>query len=1407
MVEEQGKDSKSEPKFRRGLAFTLFLWFMTLSLGPVGIVGFNEYREAKDAIVADQYERLSTISTLLTERVNDYFDTVITNLFIKAGTSEAFVSELVKGYQAEGLSLAEYINSLNYQNLHDQYAAEYVDFLRFYDYSDVIIGDVEGNILYTVNGYKDLGQNLFKGELASTELARAAQKSFKSQSPIYADLGHYAPVGEEQVSFFVLPLTNERQLVVGFIAVQIRSSNIHSIFEGVHNLGKNQISYLVGMDGKIRFGTDISSANGLINIEGNPLIELWLSHMNIKTGVYTEVDSHTDPLLVDSHNHNHEHENAHKNEHKDEHKDDHRGELSGDFEDIETELSAEDVLRQAHSAGKNHIRTYTSFTGERVLGIFLPVNVSGTPMAMVSEVSQEKAFASVLEFRNRMIYLVTAMILLVMFIAMLVSRKLVMPIRTINRWVNKVASGVYVEGAALSGHNEIGELSRSFSKMTNQLRTINEENERRSWLQNGIEGLNNSIRGDKGMADLCREIITYLARYLDMQTGAMYVLNADNELQLMGTYAWRQRKQSTNKFAIGEGLVGQAALEKQPIELTNVPDGYLDIESGLGGTKPSHVIIVPLIYEDNIQGVIEFAYLHSVTEQQRQFLDYSLESVSIAIYSAQNRTRVTMLLDKTTRQTETMKEQQEELKTVNDELEKRARILEDSEEELKAQSDELQKSNAELEEKSQQLFVQKEEIEQKNRDIEISSKKVEEKAKELGQASKYKSEFLANMSHELRTPLNSLLLLAQMLAENDEGNLTDDQIESAQVIYSGGQELLGLINDILDLSKVEAGKMTVNLEDINLDDVCMSVRTMFYPLAESRNLEFKVGLEAGTTQFILSDSQKVLQILKNFLSNAFKFTQEGGVTVRLFSEIRQGQYGESSFIGFSVKDTGIGIPKDKQQSIFESFQQADGSTSRKYGGTGLGLAISREMSNLLGGFIEVSSEEGEGTTFTLYLPDNAVCSLNGERVIADSFSSAVSSGHTEGTRKTVRSEREDEPDVQISAKRMPTRSMLLIEDDVNFTSILEQVAQKHKFEFSHAGTGKEGLELAKQQPAAIILDLGLPDMDGEEVLQALKRSKHTKDIPVHIISGRDPEKSASDSSVGYLVKPVTMGDLDKVFMTLEGAIQDGINHILILDSDDNARECTGKLLEQKGMNVGYANTPDDAVKILQQKQWQCLVMDIDLGEVSGLDFLSQLKTSMGSEMPSIVVQLSRELSQDEHLSLQEYTSAMVMKGELSSERIIDEVSLFLHSIEKQSVQVAKEKPVASSLCKSLEGHKIMLVDDDLRNTFALSKALQGVGLEVVIADNGQTALDRLSDESGIELVLMDVMMPVMDGYEATRRIRAIDELKNLPVISLTAKAMSDDKGKCLEAGANDYMTKPVDMDKLVEMLKVWLFKE
>lgn len=1384
----QDAQQSTERKFRHGLSVTLFVWFMILSLGPITVIGFNEYRQGKQTIVQTRYEQLSTVNQLLSQQINDYFDSVVTNLFIKAGVARDFLSHLIKSHSDLRKSTETFINSDGYNQILDQYSSEFVDFLRYYDYSDLILGDTEGNILFTVNAYDDLGKNIFNGTLANTSFAKAARESLEDLVPKYADVTAYPPIGDQKVSFFILPLVDEREKAIGFLAVQILAHNVQDIFESENQFSDALKSYLIGEDGYIRYGTDLDSSQSMILKADNILTQDWIAHIDVE-GVFHEIHDH------DTEDESHGLDS-----------DAELNELFGGELDLHSEAS------DSHKVDQHfHIKSYTNVYGERVLGTFYAIEVAGTPMALISEVSQKDAFDSVVQFRNRLIYITAITALIVILIALVITRRLVRPIRAITAWVNRVASGDYAQGAVLSGHNEISDLSRSFSEMTEKLRNVISDNDRKSWQQEGQAGLNNCMRGEQELSEVCKNIVSYLARYLDMQTGAMYVMDDEKRLQLMASYAWKKRQQSKNSFEIGEGLVGQAAMEKQAIELTSIPENYIKIESGLGSTSPKVIITVPLVYEGEVKGVLEFALIRELTDEQRGFLEDALESVAIGINSAQYRTRVNQLLEKTTRQSEAMKEQQEELRSVNDELESRARVLEESQEELKAQSEEMQKSNAELEEKTELLQQQKAEIERKNLDIELSRKTLEDKAKELEQASKYKSEFLANMSHELRTPLNSLLLLAQMLADNDEGNLNEDQIESAQVIYSGGKELLDLINDILDLSKVEAGKMSINLEDMDIEELCSSMRTLFKPLADNKGLDFAVDIDPGTTRVILSDSQRVMQVLKNFLSNAFKFTEQGGVYIRVFNSIRKTDHGNETYVGFAVRDTGIGIPKEKQDAVFEAFQQADGSTSRKYGGTGLGLAISRELSSMLGGYIGIESVEGEGTTFTVYLPDNAVCSLDGGEVMADSHSSATSDGYQKiASAAEKKAKAQPAPEAEKIATKKKTseagKNILIIEDDQHFSDIVKQLSGSHGYQCLVEASGKEGIQTAiEEQPMAIILDLGLPDMDGEEVLRQLQKNEATKNIPVHIVSGRDPDESERQGAVGYLVKPVSIDDLEMVFSTLETALSEDIQHALLLDSDAESRSHLAKMLTEKGMNIAGVSSAEEAEKSMAENQWQCLVMDVDLPDSSGLEFLQKLQEKMGDNMPSIVIHTDKKLSTEDQKELQKYTRALVMKGDYASERVMDEVSLFIHSVEKSAP--AEFKPAAETLSnKSLEGHKILLVDDDLRNTFALSKGLQGLGLEVVIADNGQNALDKLDEEDGIELVLMDIMMPVMDGYEAMTKMREIERFKSMPVIALTAKAMSDDKAKCIEAGANDYMTKPVNIDKLTEMMKVWLFK-
>ena len=1355
------------------LVVTLFLWFMALSLGPVIILGVFEYRASKEIILNEHNDELSTTNLLFSEQLNDAFDEIITSLFVQSWKAGELVNQLTYTKAAQNGAIKEYIKTAEYKNAVADYANYFNEFVHDHGYADLIIGDHEGNILYAINAKDQLGDNVFTGALAQTRLTYTINKTLSSHSPLYTALEDNLQEGEEPVGYVVMPLHGEDQ-VAGFLAVEMYASKIQSLFlrQG-EILGSTTSSYLVNTEGQIIFGTEHSPDLKLKLPENNPLLTLWLSHIDPKTGLYDEGNEFNDSSA--------------RTEHQ-------------------------------RKATSSHIRSYQNIRDEHVLGIYYPVNVGGTSLAMISEVKYEQAFRSLNDFRNRLFLMSGIVIIVIIFIGALITRRLVKPINTITSWVKRVSAGDYVQGHALKGNTEIYELSQSFIMMTERLRTISHDNEQRSWMQEGMAGLNDSLRSDVELPDFCRNIVTFLCRYLGFQTGGMYVCDDHNDLRLMGTFAWSKRNHHSDHFKQGEGLVGQVALEQKVLELTDIPKDYMIIASGLGHTEPHSILLIPLTYEGETKGVFEFGLLVSPTKRQNNFIQLCIENIAIAINSAQYQRRVNHLLNTTTKQSETLQEQQEELKSVNEELEKRATILEASEEELKAQSEELQKSNAELEEKSGLLFQQKEQIEQKNRDIEQSKKEIEEKAKQVEQSSKYKSEFLANMSHELRTPLNSLLLLSQMLADNDEGNLTEDQIESAKVIYNGGKELLELINDILDLSKVEAGKMTINLESVEIEELMLGIDKLFRPLAESKELNFDVSVRPEATKVILSDSQRLLQIIKNFLSNAFKFTETGGVYVTASQTTRKEKYGDNTYVIFSVRDTGIGIPEEKQAAIFEAFQQADGSTSRKYGGTGLGLAISKEFASLLGGSIEIESVENEGTTFSILLPDNPVCSLTSEATYADSFQPEKEAVEkSKSNKKQVPSQKQKKELFQeagpIEAGLLPEAvsdkpALLIVADDESFVVTVNQLAEKHQFRPLNANDSKTALALAQQcKPQAIILTLGLPDMDGEGLLTKLKAQETTKNIPVHIISGSDSEEYKSENIAGYLAKPLSVAELDNVFIDLGNKVARNIQEVLVFDEDTEARKHLCHLIENKGVQCGEAKNAAIAEQMLKEKSWPCLIMDYELTGISCIEFLEKQQKMLCEAMPAVIIHTGGEITETEYQRLQQYTGTIVMKGSAASERIMDEVSLFLSSLKSSVIPPQEQKKEGVKSTKTIfESHKILLVDDDLRNIFALSKALQGLGLDVVIANNGKVALEKLSEEDGIELILMDIMMPVMDGYEAITTLRKNNNYAGIPVIALTAKAMKEDREKCINAGANDYMTKPVDMDHLIDRLTAWLLK-
>ncbi|HEU5046812.1 MAG TPA: response regulator [Rickettsiales bacterium] len=753
-------------------------------------------------------------------------------------------------------------------------------------------------------------------------------------------------------------------------------------------------------------------------------------------------------------------------------------------------------------------------------------------------------------------------------------------------------------------------------------------------------------------------------------------------------------------------------------------------------------------------------------------------------------------------------------------LEKSEEELKMQQEELKASNEEIEASNEELEEKTRALEEQNTQIRRQTEELEKSRAMVIQKAQEVEQASKYKSEFLANMSHELRTPLNSLLILAKLLAANEEGNLTAEQVEEARVIHNGGLELLNLINDILDLSKVEAGKLTITADDVYIDNIVKQMQRQFAPVARESGVAFPVKIADDTPSLMRTDAQRVEQILKNLISNAFKFTERGHVALEVGRpdaklSLQRPHLDRNNTIAFTVEDTGIGIESSKLNDIFEAFQQENGSIDRHYGGTGLGLTIARKFAHMLGGEIHVTSAKGKGSRFTLILPvslePSTESSEPAETVLSEPVSLQQEPAEPVSMPMPSAAEFVSDDRKVIGEK---DKVLLVIEDDPQFAGALMTMAHRHGYKCLIAGDGRSGILLATQAKiTAIILDLKLPDIDGMQVLEQLKDDLRTRHIPVHIISGREePEGDAAPlrkGAAGYLRKPAEKEDIDRVFAKLDSLLPSQTKRLLVVEDDRKSQVAIESLLKKEGVQITSVNTGAAAFAQLAETTFDCIILDLRLPDMSGFEWLEQAEKSPPKNgLPPVIVYTAKELTEDENRDLHGYTGSIIIKGAKSPERLLDEVTLFLHSVEstlsreQQDIIRMQHNPD-----KVLQRRTILLVDDDLRNTFALSKLLKKHGMNIVIADNGQMALDKLREDPSIELVIMDIMMPIMDGYQAIREIRSQKAYARMPIIALTARAMPQEQEKCMEAGANDYMTKPVDIERLLTLLRVWLFRQ
>jgi HAMP domain-containing protein/CheY-like chemotaxis protein/signal transduction histidine kinase len=968
----------------------------------------------------------------------------------------------------------------------------------------------------------------------------------------------------------------------------------------------------------------------------------------------------------------------------------------------------------------------------------------------------------------------------------LLAANLTTQVRAIAEVATAVTKGDLTRSIQVEARGEVAELKDNINTMIDNLRLTTERNTEQDWLKTNLAKFTNMLQGQRDLGTVGRLLLSELTPLVNAQQSVIYQMETEGgpRLQLLSSYADLEGGGHPATLKLGQGLVGQCAVDKQRLLITDVPENVIPITSALFKAPPRNIVVLPVLFESQVKAVIELASIDAFTPLQITFLEQLTASIGIVLNSIE-----------ATMQTEGFLKQSQQLAA-----------------ELQTQQRELQQTNEQLEQKAQQLAERNVEVERKNQEIEQARRALEEKAAELALTSKYKSEFLANMSHELRTPLNSILILGQQLGDNPEGNLSPKQVEFARTIHGAGTDLLNLISDILDLSKIESGTVTVEAEDILLPNLLDAIARPFRHEAESKQLAFDISLDPRLGRTITTDSKRLQQVLKNLLSNAFKFTSSGAVQMKVSSV--SGGWSQNhpvlnqtaAVVSFEVSDTGIGIPAEKQKIIFEAFQQADASTSRKYGGTGLGLAISRELASLLGGEIQLRSAPGVGSTFTLYLP----VQYAGSTISARGCGPSTAPTHQAPSsillpERAVVEVIEDDRHILEPGDSI----LLIVEDDPHYGRILVDLARDKGFKVLVANTGAQALDLAKQyQPTAVSLDVFLPDMLGWSVLSQLKQNPLTRHIPVQIITlDEDRQHGLARGAFSFVTKPTTREGVEAALGRIKEYSARRRKRLLVVEDNAAERMSIAELLGHDDIDIASAESGQEALSALRNEMFDCVVLDLRLPDMSGFDVLQELRQEAAlSEIP-VVVFTGRELTAEEDAQLHTMARSIVVKGVESPERLLDETALFLHRVigdlPREKQQMLER---LNSSDEDLVGQTVLVVDDDARNIFALSSVLERHGMNVLTATTGREAIDLISSTPDLAIVLMDIMMPEMDGYETIEQIRQKGEFRRLPIVALTAKAMKGDREKCLEAGASDYLAKPVNTEQLLTVLRMWLHR-
>ncbi|MBK1896110.1 response regulator [Chryseobacterium paridis] len=977
-------------------------------------------------------------------------------------------------------------------------------------------------------------------------------------------------------------------------------------------------------------------------------------------------------------------------------------------------------------------------------------------------------------------------------------------VSAIQQVANRVANGDYSQRAIDNSQDDLGDLVDSLNNMTDSLKKSFEKINKSDWHQKGLVLLNESLMGNKSVKEVTRNSLNHLIEYGDGTNGAIYLMD-EGKLQLETAVGLEENMKKF--FEPGEGMIGQVFLQNKTKVYNDLNENDFAVTFASSKVKINGIVVIPISLDRQTIGVLEVSSTTNFDQDRINYLTDSSRNIATALGAANAREKEQRLLEETQAQSEELQVQHAELENLNTELEAQTQKLQASEEELKVQQEELMQTNAELEERSKLL-------EEKNHLIAERNMEIQKKAEELALSTQYKSEFLANMSHELRTPLNSILLLSRLMAENPDENLNEDQIESAKVIQSSGGSLLTLIDEILDLAKIESGKMVLEYDDVAIDDVVKDLRNLFNPLVNEKGIRFDLIVEDGLEKTFETDRLRLDQVLRNLLSNAFKFTSEGSIGLHIKKDPEK-----KDFIIFSVKDTGIGIPEDKQRIIFEAFQQADGSTQRKFGGTGLGLSISREIAKLLGGELSLTSTVNEGSEFSLSIPMHS--EMKAIPVSSDMDLVETIQEDVEEIKNIIGYE---EPEVVASVNTLEIpdevaddrdtitdddKVILIIEDDTNFAKALLKYAQRQNYKGVVVVRGDHGLSAALQyHPVAILLDIQLPVKDGWQVMEELKSNPQTKPIPVHMMSSLKVKKQESlmKGAIDFINKPFALEQMTEVFRKIEEAIRKSPQKVLIVEENAKHASALSYFLSNFNISLSVKDNVEDSVRALTEEEVDCVILDMGPARGNGYKIIESIKSYEGLENLPIIIFTENNLSSSEELKIKQYADSIVVKTAHSYQRILDEVGLFLHLVEEKNSAEAPRNKNLGSLTEVLSGKKILITDDDVRNIFSLTKTLEKYKVEVILAMDGKQALEQIKAHPDIDAILMDMMMPEMDGYETIQEIRKKPMFTRLPIIAVTAKSMIGDREKCITAGASDYISKPVDVDQLLSLLRVWLYE-